>query len=186
MGGTFDPIHNTHLDIARTALHEASLDRVLFLVAASPPHKNGIIATPAQRFAMVEAAIREEPHFTASDIELNRAGPSYTGVTLRELKETYPDSELFLIMGSDSLIDFPNWREPDTILALATILAVTRPGDSSEIPPSLAGHYQLLPFSESDVSSTAVRLKIKKEENVGDLLPSDVCEIIRTEGIYLD
>jgi len=185
LGGTFDPIHNTHLDIARTALTEASLDTVLFLVAASPPHKKGMIASPKQRFAMVEAAIRDEASFESSDIELNRDGPSYTGVTLREINETYPESELFLIMGLDSLIDLPNWREPDAILSLATILAVTRPGSTTEIPDSLDGHYQLMPFPESDVSSTTIRTKIQNEEDVEKILPSAVAEIIHEEGIYI-
>jgi nicotinate-nucleotide adenylyltransferase len=185
LGGTFDPIHNTHLAIAQTAFKEASLDKVLFLVAASPPHKKGMIATPEQRYAMVQAAVQNEPAFEASDIEINREGPSYTAVTLRELKNLYPDSEFFLIMGLDSLIDFPNWREPDTILSLATILAVTRPGNGSELPGSLDGHYRLLPFSESEVSSTAVRLKVRQGGDLKNVLPPAVSDIIKKEGIYL-
>ena len=185
-GGTFDPIHNTHLDIAYAALEEAALEKVLFLVAASPPHKKGMVATPEQRYAMVEAAVADEPAFEPCDVELNRTGPSYTADTLRELNARYPNAKLFLIMGLDSLIDFPNWREPDAIMELADILAVTRPGNGTPVPDSLSGHYQLLPFTESSVSSTAIRSRVDSNQSLENLVPPAIEEIIREEGIYRD
>ena len=185
LGGTFDPIHNAHIEIARSALAAASLDVVLFIIAPSPPHKQeGIVASPEQRMAMIEAALVGESHMEACDLEMKRFGPSYTATTLEQLTDLYPDSELFLILGLDSLIDLPNWRNPKTILALAHILAVSRPGETPPTDPILAGKFDLIPFEETDVSSTEVRRKIKAGEAVDQLLPASVIDVIREGRIY--
>lgn len=184
-GGTFDPVHHAHLAIARTALDTASLDTVLFVVAAIPPHKqNDTHASPADRLAMVKAAVKNEPRFEASGIELEREGLSYTADTLRTLKTLHPEAEFFLIIGEDSLVDFPTWREPEAILDHARLLVVSRPAIEQLIHSSLEGHYDRLPFTESTLSSTQVREALAKGDPVNDALPEAVLAVIQERGLY--
>ena len=184
-GGTFDPIHNTHLKIARTAIAAAGLDLVLFVVSARPPHKRGdTFATAEQRLAMVRAAVEREPKLEASDLELKRSGPSYTKETLMELEMAFPNARFWLIMGLDSLVDFPNWKEPEKIVSKANLLVVPRPGADMQLPSMLEGRYEMLPSSESELSSTEVRGRISSGKDVHGLVPSGVAQLIREEGIY--
>ena len=125
-GGTFDPVHVGHLAIARAALEAVPLDRVLFVPARrSPLKERGPFASEADRLAMLETAIADEPRFSLSHAELEREGPSYTVETLERLAG---DDELFLILGSDALADFPRWKDPERIARLVTLLVADRPG----------------------------------------------------------
>jgi nicotinate-nucleotide adenylyltransferase len=184
-GGTFDPIHKAHIDIAHAAMTSASLDAVLFVVAASPPHKQqGVGATPEQRFAMVEAALLDEGCLEPCDSEMRRDGPSYTATTLSILQEKYPGAELFLILGLDSLIDLPNWREPEEILSRTHVLAVSRPDESRIIPSALDGKYDLVPFEESTISSTEIRRRVLVNETISNMVSERVSELIESGGFY--
>jgi len=184
-GGTFDPIHTTHLDIARTALRHAHLDRVLFIVAARPPHKQGEVFAEAQdRLELVRAALADEPAMEASRLELDRSGYSFTVDTLDLLQQQYPGAALYLILGYDSLVELPGWRDPEGIFARAHILAAPRPGVLAPVPPMLAGHYDLLPFQEREVSSTDIRARIAAGEEVRAWLPPAVERLIRQKGLY--
>ncbi len=186
-GGTFDPIHNVHLNAARTALDQAHLDRVLFVVSARPPHKrDDTIASPEDRLTLVRAAVAGEPRFEACDIEFRREGPSYTHDTLAQIANEHPGAELFLIMGDDSFAEFPTWRDPRAILAHAKLLVVPRPGKDPTAPQWMAGHYQVLAFNETDVSSTDIRRRIARHEPVSDVLPAPVERLIRDRGLYED
>lgn len=185
LGGTFDPIHNAHIEIARAALAVCKLDVVLFVVAARPPHKTGeTYATPAQRLAMVRAAVADEPEMEASAIELDREGPSYTAETLNTLCKEYPESGLFLILGFDSLVDLPHWKDPETILERARLLVVARPGEKQDVSAHLNGKYQIIPFDETDLSSTDIRRRIAQGASVEDTLPRSVLDVIQQEGLY--
>ncbi len=184
-GGTFDPIHRTHLAIARAALTHAGLDRVIFVVAAAPPHKsNGVFASAKDRYAMTAAAVAEEAGMSASRVELKRTGPSYTVDTLRELRGRHPEAALYLIVGGDSLADLPGWRDPETIIRLARILVVPRPGAGVSVPAALAGHVDFLPFEESEVSSTEIRAALARHEDTSALLPPAARAIIEAKGLY--
>lgn len=184
-GGTFDPIHTTHLRIAETALGSAKLDQILFVVAARPPHKRGgTVATPEDRYEMVRAALADQPDMAADDLELRREGPSYMVDTLRTLHERQPDAQFFLIIGMDSLVDLPGWRETEAILELAKVLAIPRPGESYDVPSSLEGKYELLPFDEVDVSSTSIRESIARRADVTKLVPSGALRYINQKGVY--
>ncbi len=185
LGGTFDPIHNTHLDMARAAMEGAHLDTVLFVLSARPPHKqDDTVASPEQRLKMLEAALEDEPNFEPCGIELRREGPSYMRETLCDLEQQYPGAELFLIVGLDSLLDFPNWRDPEDILARARLLVAPREGDGRVIPASLEGKYDFVPFEESDVSSTEIRGRVAQDEPIDGLVPAAVARLIREGGIY--
>jgi len=129
-GGTFDPIHYAHLDIARTAMKQAHLDQVVFVVSARPPHKRkGPFASPEDRYAMVEAAVAVESRMTASRTELDRGGPSYTVDTLEYIAAVIgPEAEIFFITGADAVLDILTWKAPARVLELCTLIAATRPG----------------------------------------------------------
>jgi nicotinate-nucleotide adenylyltransferase len=184
-GGTFDPIHRTHVDIGRAALDHKRLDKVLFVVSADPPHKGGDEITPAEtRYAMVEAALKDEPGLEASAIELRREGPSYTADTLDALRRDYPDAEFYLIIGQDALIDLPRWRAPEVILRESRLLVLPRPGLSASLPTSLNGHYEILPFAPSDLSSTDIRQRILEGDAVSEWLPPAVLRIVKEQRLY--
>lgn len=184
-GGTFDPVHRTHLAIARAARDFARLDRVLFVVAACPPHKQyDVFAGPEERFELVRAALADETGMEASRIELDRQGPSYTADTLALLQRENPGAEMFLIIGYDSLLDLPGWYNPQGVLSRARLLVAPRPGIIQPIPSQLNGCYDLLPFAETDVSSTEIRARLASGDAVGALLPGAVERLIREKGLY--
>ncbi|MCP4642991.1 MAG: nicotinate (nicotinamide) nucleotide adenylyltransferase [bacterium] len=183
-GGTFDPVHNAHMRIAQTALDEADLDEVVFVVAARPPHKGaGPVADPEERYAMVDAAVNDVPRMSASRVELDRDGPSYMVDTLIAFEHQYPGADLLLIVGMDSLIDLPQWRDPEGILSRARLLVVGRPG-TWDVPASLRGHYEVLPFEPTDLSSTEVRARIAAGESPGTLIPSGAAAVVERKGMY--
>jgi nicotinate-nucleotide adenylyltransferase len=183
-GGTFDPVHNTHLAIAQAALTEARLDLVLFVVSAQPPHKNeGPYAAAEDRYEMVVAATAQEQRFEASRLELERPGPSYTVDTLGLIAKAHPGATLFLIIGMDSLADLPGWRDPEDIVARAHLLVVPRPGHWTP-PTALKDRYTVLPFEENDIASTEIRRRIAAGEPIDHLVPLPVQQLIDDRGIY--
>jgi nicotinate-nucleotide adenylyltransferase len=184
-GGTFDPVHNAHCDIARAALESARLDRVIFVVAARPPHKSeGACASADDRYAMACAAVRNVARLEVSRVELDRDGPSYTVDTLREIHRDHPEASLFLIIGYDSLLDLPKWKDPAAIVEQARLLVVPRPGLAQPPPAELAACYDLLPFPETALSSTEVRDLILSGQPFDRLVPPGVAALIREREIY--
>lgn len=135
LGGTFDPIHIAHLVAAQEAMRLAGLDRVVFVPAAIPPHKAyPDMAPAAMRCEMVEIAIRGNPAFDLSDIELGRESPSYTVDTLREFRNSlYPDAEILLLIGEDNVRELPAWHRPKDIMELCRILVASRPFGRPEL-----------------------------------------------------
>lgn len=128
-GGSFDPVHYGHLLLAEQCRETCRLDRVLFVPAATPPHKlEGLGATSRQRVEMLKLAIAGYERFEVSTVELDRGGISYTVDTLSNLRDEMPEDELFLLMGAESLAELPTWREPGTICKLATIVVAQRAG----------------------------------------------------------
>ncbi|MCX5770659.1 MAG: nicotinate-nucleotide adenylyltransferase [Candidatus Hydrogenedentes bacterium] len=186
-GGTFDPVHNAHLRIARAALDAGKLDLVYFVVAARPPHKQTVThASPEDRLAMVRAAVEGDPRLHASDVELVREGYSYTVDTIQEFQRRHPGAELFLIIGYDSLLDLPRWRRPDHIVECCRLLVAPRPRMNEPPAPEFEGAYQILPFQETDLSSTEIRRRVAAGEPIEGLVPPAVERIIREKGIYQD
>jgi len=125
-GGSFNPIHFGHLLLADEICEVLGLDRLLFVPAAQPPHKSAKDLAPARdRFQMTALAVREHPRFEVCDVELRRAGPSYTVQTLEALRDR---GDLHLVMGSETFVDLLNWREPSQIARLARLVIVPRNG----------------------------------------------------------
>lgn len=128
-GGSFDPVHFGHLLLAESCREQQRLDRVLFLPAATPPHKQGFERTSGIRRAeMLELAAGGHEPFGVSRFEIDRGGVSYTVETLRHFRQEAPDAELFFLMGADMLYDLPHWREAAVVCQLATPIVVRRAG----------------------------------------------------------
>lgn len=194
-GGSFDPVHRGHVLLAECCLAQAGLDRVLLVPAAHQPHKpHSPRASDADRLAMLELAIAGRPEFAASAIELERGGVSYTVDTLREIAAREPDAKLFLLMGADSLEDLPRWREPAAICALATPVAVRRPGWGEPNVEALAGiapAEQLVEIRRlrvempaTAISSSAIQRLIAEGGEWESLVPPGVAEYIVERGLY--
>lgn len=185
-GGTFDPIHLAHLIFADRAFEQLNLDKVLFLPAAIPPHKQDKgISDGRRRLEMVEIALAGNPAFEANAIELSRAGVSYTIDTLHDLSNEYPGDELILLVGADMLNDFPNWRDPVAILQRATIAYAERPGVTIEhsLPHDRVVQVAMAPF---DLSSTEIRSRVREGKTIRYIVPAGVEAYIHAQGLYRD
>lgn len=126
-GGSFDPVHLGHLIAAECCREQARLDRVIFIPAAVPPHKQDRRVTPADdRVQMLRLAVGGHDAFAVSTLEIDRGGVSFTVDTLSQLREKHPADQLFLLLGPDAILEFPTWREPARILQLATPLVMMR------------------------------------------------------------
>ncbi len=184
-GGTFDPIHTGHLAIAQAACEQAHLDRVLFVIAANPPHKHDNDITPATlRVDMTKSAIANNPLFEVCCIELDRSGPSYTADTLKDLHARYAPATLFFIAGYDSAMDLPRWRNPEAILKLATLLVAPRPENKAPLPPLIAENCAVLTMKEYPVSSSEIRSRMEQGEDMTAWLPAPTADFIAEKGLY--
>ncbi|MHB0935974.1 MAG: nicotinate-nucleotide adenylyltransferase [Armatimonadota bacterium] len=189
LGGTFDPIHYGHLQIAEEVRERFNLDVVLFIPTGEPPHKPQGQANVEQRFLMTELATADHPQFIVSRMEIDRPGISFTVDTLQALKAQFPDAEIHLIMGADMAMDFPTWREPERIRALTRIVAVTRPGVQEEelrrhlATPAMHG-IELVVAPGIALSSTEIRRRARDGKSLRYLIPDAVIGFIEKEGLY--
>jgi nicotinate-nucleotide adenylyltransferase len=182
-GGTFDPPHIGHLIAAQDSLERLQLDRIRFVPAAIPPHKQSSAGlTPASlRRALVRAAVAGDPRFEVDPLELERAGPSFTVDTLRLLHERLPDARLVLLIGADQYAEFDTWQAPDAIRRLARIAVLTRTGSprpDGDVP------IEHVAVTRIDVSSTEIRRRVAAGESIRYLVPRAVEAIIRSESLY--
>lgn len=191
LGGTFDPPHYGHLALAEAALAQLELAQVLFVPAGAPPHKPGRPITPTyHRAAMVEAAIAGQPAFALSRVDLDRPGPHYTVDMLALLQQTLPESELYFLLGSDSLHDLPSWRDPAGILRQARLAVLGRPGwqaDWEALEQAVPGLRERLVRLEAPmlaISSTDLRRRARQGLPLTGLVPPAVEEYIRRHGLY--
>jgi nicotinate-nucleotide adenylyltransferase len=192
LGGTFDPPHIGHLWLGALAADAVSLDRVLFMPAAQPPHKGGRLITRAMdRLLMTRLAIESDPAFDLCPIEMERTGPSFTIDSVTELKRSYPDAHLFLVMAADSLAQIDAWREPDRLLQEVEWIVGPRAG--SELPDRSgledrfgagAARIHLLDGPSLDVSSSQVRRRVAAGLTIRYLVPRNVEELIIDRGLY--
>jgi len=186
-GGTFDPPHVGHVSVAAEVADTLDLDEVLWVPAADPPHKPYEPLAPVPlRLRMVRAATRGDPRFRVSEVEISRAGPSYTIDTLEELvRGSLAGCEIFLIMGLDQFLSFDTWHRPDSIRALAKIAVMDRGGEGAS-EELLRGDDSVVrvPVGRVDVSSTRIRDRVARGEAILDLVPEAVARIIDAEHLY--
>ena len=191
LGGTFNPVHEGHLSIAREALRLFALDAVWFIPCAVPPHKPvHDLASNADRLAMLRLAIAGESRFEALDVEFNRPGKSYTLDTVRALQALHPGDAFAFIVGADTLPELPTWHRPLDLLPLVRIVSLARPG----FAPDAAAIHLPPPWPERlladlrsgeplDVSSREIRAKIAAGQPVS-LVPESVLRYIEEHNLY--
>lgn len=193
LGGTFDPIHIGHLVTAEAVRYEYNLDKVIFIPAAIPPHKDNDSVTPAtHRYIMTVLATYSNPYFEVSPIEMNRPGPSYTIDTIYELVEKYgKDTDFYFITGADTIAEIPTWDRIEELLGLCQFIAATRQGflpnvDNIKEYFGELGEKRIhrLNTPELEISSTDIRERIKKGISIKYVLPLAVEQYIYKEGLY--
>ena len=186
LGGSFDPLHNGHIVLAQEAARQLHLDRVLLVVAGAPPHKpDGATMSAVRRLALVEAAVADDPLLEASDLELDRDGPTFTAETLEEIAAQYPGADLWFVMGVDQLAGFASWRRPEDIVALARIAVAMRPGADASAAGDVArgiavGRVDLVEMPEVPVSSTLVGEYLAQGDSIRHLVPAAVADLLES------
>lgn len=194
MGGTFNPIHKGHLALAKAAMEEFVLDKILFIPAGMPPHKNPAeVMDKEHRYQMVKRAIRGIPGFELSRIELDRKGVSFAVDTFNELKKKHGQkTKLFYIMGLDSINEILEWRKPLELFKLCEFIVGTRPGTRIrtfrrlvKFPPlqKEVDKIHLMELSEN-ISSSDIRERLKAGKSAKTFLPRAVENYIKKNGLY--
>lgn len=190
-GGTFNPPHFGHLILAEEAWSQLRLDRVLWVLTADPPHKQGQPITPVDiRLAMLTAAIRSNPVFELSRVDIDRPGPHWTADTLSVLHRQFPNSDLVFLVGGDSLRDLPTWGRPMEILAQCTLGVMRRPSDHlslARLEIQLPGISDKVSFVDSpliEISARDIRRRVAEGRPYRYMMPDTVREIIEMRGVY--
>lgn len=191
LGGTFDPPHIGHLILAEAAREGIDADRVLFVPAGDPPHKQGETRqTVDHRLAMLECAIAGIQTFAISRVDLDRPGPHYTVDMLRLLADEYPHAELYFIMGGDSLRDLPRWHRPADLIARCRFAVMRRtdadsdPAMHGDLFPGLAGRVTMIDAPLIGLSSTDIVERIRAGRSIRYLVPPAVEAYIHQHGLY--
>ena len=203
MGGTFDPVHNGHLQTAREAAAQLGVDKVLLLPSRQPPHRASPGRLPEQRLAMLKLAVAGDARLTIDDRELHRAGPSFTVDTLESLrKEVGCDLSVSMMLGLDAFALLPSWHRWQDVLQLVNVVVLTRPGAedlSDELieliaerhqPPSAlrdipSGALQRVQTTQLPISSTLIRTDLEAGLSVHGSLPTAVIAYIREHHLYV-
>ncbi len=192
-GGTFDPIHIGHLVLAEEAWFELGLRKVLFVPAGDPPHKSHRYLTPGfHREAMVRLAIGGNPHFEIDRTDLERPGPHYAVDMVRIIRSRLgEDTEIYFLVGLDSLIDLPRWYKPQELLKICRFVALSRPGyrlDWDELETVLPGvreRVHLLNMPELEIASHVLQQRVREGRPIRYQVPRTVEEYIRKHNLYL-
>jgi nicotinate-nucleotide adenylyltransferase len=191
LGGAFNPPHVGHLVCAQEALVQLELEKVVFMPVGQAPHRELEDDPGAEgRLEMVELAAGDDERFEISRAEIDRAGPSYTADTLRELHSQSQDDELFLILGGDQAAALPDWHEPEAVLSLATVAVVERTNWSrnaigikiGRLPGAERIRYLDMPLMQ--ISSSAIRRRVREGLPIRYLVPDKVADHIETNGLY--
>jgi nicotinate-nucleotide adenylyltransferase len=209
-GGTFDPIHNGHIEIARAVVRNFDVEQLLLIPAWRPPHKGSkAIAGAYHRFAMAALSTLDEPRVVVSTIELEAPDRPYTFETLERLRSQFgAETKLFFVMGADSFEEINTWREPSRLISSTNLIVITRPGhaigtshlddafrskfidlrksesDSSDIVETEGQHIYITGYVNNEVSSTEIRERARNGKSIEELVPSSVAEYIRNYNLY--
>nr|WP_231947544.1 nicotinate-nucleotide adenylyltransferase [Jiangella sp. DSM 45060] len=188
MGGTFDPIHHGHLVAASEVQHWFHLDEVVFVPTGQPWQKTGRDVTPAEdRYLMTVIATASNPVFSVSRVDINRAGPTYTVDTLRDLRAQYgDDTELFFITGADALGQILSWRDHDELFDLAHFVGCTRPGHDLSAVGLPEGKVTLVEVPALAISSSECRQRVAGDEPIWYLVPDGIVQYINKRGLYVE
>lgn len=191
-GGTFDPPHLGHLILASEALDQLKLDKIVWLVTADPPHKQDQFISPVtDRISLVRAALRGNPSFEISRVEIDRPGPHYALDTVKILKKQFAGAELIYLIGADSLRDLPTWHKPEELIDQVDGLGVMRRHDVDFDLPALTEHFpnltNKLAFIDTplvEISSSQIRGRAAQRRPYRYFVPNAVYEIIESRQLY--
>ena len=186
-GGSFDPVHNAHLTLARCALAALALDAIYWVPAGLAWQKGGATASAEQRAAMVALAIAGEPRFALERCEIERAGPSYTIDTVLQLRDREPAAQWWLIVGQDQLARLPTWRRWRDLVALVHLAVANRAGQAPALPAELraaGGTLQEVAMPTLAVSSSEIRARLAAGREIASLVPAPVAGYIAEHGLY--
>ncbi len=195
LGGTFDPVHNGHMYMAKVSLEQLELDKIIFIPTGIVPHKdNDSITNRMHRYNMVCCAVQEFENYKVSDMEIKRDRVCYTYETLTELKSINPNDELHFIIGADSMYYFDKWRKPEEILKLAAVTVIDRTTDSChnineycrQLEKKYKGTIEVLSAHGPDISSTEIRRRVKNSESIDKLVPEPVKQYILKHKLYTE
>jgi nicotinate-nucleotide adenylyltransferase len=203
MGGAFDPVHFGHLRCALEVYEQVALEEVSLVPSGNPPHRAAAIAAPEQRLAMLEVAVANVPGCTVDPREIYRAGPSWSVLTLEELRNESPERSLCMIVGEDAFLGLPRWHRWEELLDLAHIVIARRPRwdlpaegelaellaerqvvDASVLHEHSSGAIYLCEITQLDISSTVIREQLASGGNPRYLLPDAVHQFIADTGCY--
>ncbi|BDZ66433.1 putative nicotinate-nucleotide adenylyltransferase [Agromyces mangrovi Wang et al. 2018] len=183
MGGTFDPVHHGHLVAASEVAHSYGLDEVVFVPTGRPSHKDAV--TEAEhRYLMTVIATASNPRFTVSRVDIDRAGPTYTTDTLRDIRRQRPDAELFFITGADAVAQILSWKDVGELWEQAHFVAVSRPGHVLSVSGLPEADVSLLEVPALAISSTDCRNRVRRGDPVWYLVPDGVVQYISKHRLY--
>jgi nicotinate-nucleotide adenylyltransferase len=178
LGGTFDPVHNAHLAIARAALGALDLRRLLWIPTGNPPYRTAPVAPATHRLAMLRLATAAEPLYAVDERELRPTASGFTYDTVVALKKEKPEANFMLIMGSDQYAKRETWHRWQEIRKLCEVAVVARPGWS------LDAAVKIIPMAATPISASDIRARIARGEDVSAMLPPPVLDYIKQKGIY--
>lgn len=188
-GGTFNPIHCGHVKAAESVQNIFSFDRILFIPSYLPPHKESVdVASAAHRLKMVELALASFDRFFPSSVEIDARGTSYSILTLNKIKEMFPQTEAFFLLGIDAFLEIETWKDYEDVLEQCSFVVMSRPGFRlSEAKDILTEKYKihLLFINTLDISSSEVRERIRKNQSIEGLVPENVENYIKEKRLYL-
>lgn len=182
-GGTFDPPQNGHLAVAQEVFKGLNLDHVMFVPAGDPWQKNEE-ASSLQRVEMLSLAVKDYVCFSVNTVDIERAGPTYTIDTLRDLAHLYPESELFFILGDEAFEGIQSWKDYEELGEFATLIVVSRHGTDVKVPAKLSPSVNLLEIATLPISSTLCRERIANGDSLEGLVPHIVAEYIQEHQLY--
>ena len=192
-GGTFDPIHNGHINIAYEALEKLDLDEIIFMPSGDPPHKPAKNITDGLlRLEMTRMVVECNEKFSVSDYEIKKKGKSYTYETMKYFSETHKDTQWFFIAGLDSLMYIHEWAKPEKIFEKCKVIILVRSGFNNhevmerkeKIEKAYGTEIVLLDIPRLDISSTDIRNRLKRDRYCGHLMPREVEYFVKSVGLY--
>lgn len=191
-GGSFDPVHVGHVNAALTFKEELSLDKIIVIPAYQPPHKKGLAMTPSEhRMNMCNLAFGKLEGFEVSDIEILRADEGYMADTVAQIREIYPDDELYLLIGGDMLLYFRKWYAWSKITDEAVLAVAARNWDDdaaleaeAAVLRSYGAEVRIVPIDVKEISSTAVRETVRRADDISSMVPEGVDEYIWDHYLY--
>jgi len=188
-GGTFDPPHLGHLIIAQTIFEVENFDQIVFVPAYQPPHKKGLKISPFdKRLEMLNIAIKENPNFVISELEIQRKGLSYSIDTIMEYKKqnNLNSEDLFYLLGSDSLKHFKKWKNPKMIIDECRVVVAIRPGfRPSDIPNWILAKIHFASIPRIEISSTAIRERWTEDKTIRYMVTESVWQYINKNKLYI-